>query len=54
MPLPGLPPQNWEIPADLTALHRYLNLIMARDSWKNTYYGEDLVIKGWDRHLAQH
>ncbi|GAB4816790.1 hypothetical protein N2152v2_003836 [Parachlorella kessleri] len=44
--------KNWEIPADLTAVHRYINLWFARDSWKNTQYSEDLVIKGWNRHLG--
>jgi hypothetical protein len=44
--------QNWEIPADLTAVYRYMNLMFARDSWKHTHYSEDLVIAGWNRHLG--
>jgi hypothetical protein len=28
----------------------YIAAFKARDSWKNTHYGEELVVKGWERH----
>lgn len=43
--------KGWEIPADLSAVYRYLNLIKARPSWKNTLYSEEAVVAGWKRHL---
>ncbi|PSC75758.1 putative beta-D-xylosidase 7 [Micractinium conductrix] len=42
--------RGWEMPAELTALRKYMDAFMARDSWRNTRYSEDLVIKGWERH----
>ena len=39
----GAARQGWEVPAGLTAVHRYANLMEARDSWKNTYYSPELV-----------
>lgn len=42
--------QDWEIPSHLTALKKYMDAFMERDSWKNTYYSPELVIKGWVRH----
>lgn len=42
--------QDWEMPSHLTALKKYMDTFMERDSWKNTYYSPELVIKGWERH----
>lgn len=42
--------QNWDMPSNLTAIQTYMDTFMARDSWKNTYYSPELVIKGWERH----
>lgn len=42
--------RNWSIPAKYEMIHKYMEAFMARDSWKNTYYSPDLVIKGWVRH----
>lgn len=38
------------MPAELAALKRYMDLFMARDSWKHTSYAPEVVIKGWERH----
>jgi glutathione dehydrogenase/transferase len=40
------------LPANLTAVKAYLEAMESRESWKNTYYAPELVIKGWNRHLA--
>jgi len=29
----------------------YLERLQSRQSWKNTYYSEELVNKGWKAHL---
>lgn len=42
--------RGWEIPSTLTAVSKYMDDFMSRDSWKNTYYSPELVIKGWERH----
>ena len=42
--------RGWEMPEKYTAIKNYMDAYMARDSWKNTYYSSDLVIKGWVRH----
>jgi hypothetical protein len=40
---------------DLLAEHipvrEYLERLQSRQSWKNTYYSEELVNKGWKQHL---
>ena len=38
------------MPSSLGAVAAYMDAFMARDSWKNTFYLPDLVIKGWERH----
>ena len=42
--------RGWEMPASLTAVAKYMDDFMSRESWKNTYYSPELVIKGWERH----
>ena len=42
--------RGWEIPAEFTSVLKYMDDFMSRDSWKNTYYSPELVIKGWERH----
>lgn len=43
--------RGWEMGADeYTNVKAYMDRFMARDSWKNTAYGPELVIKGWERH----
>eukprot|EP00204_Picochlorum_oklahomense_P004195 CAMPEP_0118799490 /NCGR_PEP_ID=MMETSP1161-20130426/1691_1 /TAXON_ID=249345 /ORGANISM="Picochlorum oklahomensis, Strain CCMP2329" /LENGTH=223 /DNA_ID=CAMNT_0006727199 /DNA_START=172 /DNA_END=843 /DNA_ORIENTATION=- len=42
--------RNWDMPSNLTAVQTYMDTFMGRDSWKNTYYSPELVIKGWERH----
>jgi hypothetical protein len=38
------------MPSSLSAVASYMDAFMARDSWKNTQYSPELVIKGWERH----
>lgn len=42
--------RGWEMPARFESIRAYMDAFMARDSWKNTYYSPELVIKGWVRH----
>lgn len=44
---------GWEMPAKYTAIRKMMDTFMTRDSWKNTYYSPELVIKGWIRHGAK-
>ena len=39
--------QGFEIPANLSALHKYLETIKSRQSWQNTQYSDELVLGGW-------
>ena len=49
-----LPPsQDWEMPAELTAVKRYMDTFMARDSWKHTVYSPEIVVQGWAKHGVQ-
>ena len=41
---------GWELPARYTAIRGLMAAFMARDSWKNTAYSPESVIKGWVRH----
>jgi hypothetical protein len=43
--------QNWDLPRDLTAVHRFMEAIQKRESWKNTYYTEKYVSDGWHKKL---
>lgn len=45
--------RGWELPAAFDEIHKYMNTFMERDSWKNTHYAPELVIKGWERHGFQ-
>jgi hypothetical protein len=38
------------MPAELSALQKYMDTFMQRDSWKNTFYSPELVIRGWSKH----
>ena len=42
--------RGFELPDSFTETKKYMDRFMERESWKNTYYGPDLVIKGWERH----
>ena len=43
--------RGWEMGAgEYENVKAYMDRFMARDSWKNTAYGEALVVKGWERH----
>lgn len=42
--------RGWQLPEKYTAIRTYMDSFMQRDSWKNTYYSPELVIKGWVRH----
>ncbi|KAL4430131.1 hypothetical protein ABPG77_004913 [Micractinium sp. CCAP 211/92] len=45
--------RGWHMPAELTAVQRYMDAFMARDSWQHTYYAPELVIAGWEKHGVQ-
>jgi glutathione S-transferase len=46
--------RGWEMgEGEYENVKAYMQRFMERDSWKNTLYGEDLVIKGWERHGAK-
>lgn len=42
--------RGWQLPEKYAAIKTYMDSFMQRDSWKNTYYSPELVIKGWVRH----
>ena len=42
--------RGWSFPDKFTAVKAYMDAFMARDSWKNTYYAPEIVVKGWVRH----
>lgn len=43
--------KGWTLPVEeYPNVRRYIDLFMTRESWKNTYYSPELVIKGWERH----
>jgi glutathione dehydrogenase/transferase len=42
--------RGWELPGSFTAIKAYMDAFMARESWHNTEYSPELVIKGWIRH----
>lgn len=44
--------KGFEIPKDLTALHKYLEGVQSRQSWQNTQYSDDLVLSGWKPKLG--
>ena len=46
--------KNWSMPGHLVAVTEYMKAMEERNSWKNTYYAPEYVIRGWERHLAQH
>ena len=41
------------MPAELTAVRRYMDAFMARPSWQHTVYAPELVVRGWARHGIQ-
>jgi len=43
--------KQWEVPKDLKALHKFMDAISQRESWKNTYYTEVYVLEGWNKKL---
>lgn len=43
--------KQWELPKELTAVHRFMEAIQKRESWKNTYYTEKYVADGWHKKL---
>jgi hypothetical protein len=51
-PAPLHPPQKWELPASLAAVRKYLDSVKATQEFKNTDYGTDAIIAGWNRHLG--
>jgi len=46
--------KGWSLPSGAAAVGEYLARVQALPAWKATAYGEDAVIAGWNRHLAQH
>ncbi|KXZ54613.1 hypothetical protein GPECTOR_4g678 [Gonium pectorale] len=46
--------KGWKLPAELPAVARYLDAVKALPEWKATYYSEELLLKGWKRHMDQH
>ncbi|KAG2490960.1 hypothetical protein HYH03_010637 [Edaphochlamys debaryana] len=46
--------RGWELPAEFTAIRKYLDAIKQMPEWKATDYGEAQILKGWERHMAQH
>ena len=43
--------QGVDFLAEHAPVKDYLERLKSRQSWKNTYYGEDLVNQGWKAHL---
>ena len=43
--------QGVDFLSEHAAVKDYLGRLQSRQSWKNTYYGEDLVNLGWKAHL---
>jgi glutathione S-transferase len=44
--------KKYVMPAEYTAIIKYMEAVKQLPGWKNTDYGTDLIIKGWTRHLA--
>ena len=44
--------QDWEIPAGLDSVHKYLQDLQQRPSWKATVPPTDAVIAGWTQKLG--
>ncbi|KAI3438883.1 hypothetical protein D9Q98_001298 [Chlorella vulgaris] len=44
--------RDWDVPAELQALQKYMELFMVRDSWNLTHYSPELVVAGWAKHGA--
>ena len=42
--------RGWKLPAKYVGIKTMLDQFKERDSWKNTHYSPELVIKGWARH----
>ncbi|KAK9830373.1 hypothetical protein WJX72_011371 [[Myrmecia] bisecta] len=43
--------KDFTVPERFTAVTSYLAAVQGRQSWKNTHYSEELVLKGWKAHL---
>lgn len=39
--------QGWQLPKEFSAIHRFLEKISSRQSWKNTLYTDKYVEDGW-------
>lgn len=44
--------KQWQLPAQMSAIQRYMGAVMQQPEWKATDYGQELIIKGWAAHLA--
>ena len=44
--------QKVDLPAEHGPVDEYLKRLQSRQSWQNTFYGEDLVNEGWRAHIS--
>jgi glutathione S-transferase len=42
--------KGWSLPGEFSAVRAYLDAWQGRESWRNTAYSPELVIKGWEKH----
>lgn len=42
-----MPTQDWDFPKEFTAIHKFMDAISQRKSWKATRYTEKYVQDGW-------
>ncbi|KAG0559814.1 hypothetical protein KC19_10G131200 [Ceratodon purpureus] len=43
---------NFKIPADLTALHKYIELLESRPSFQKTNSPDEMIIQGWQKKFS--
>ena len=49
-PAPPNPTQGLEVPAEWSALWRYLAFVQTLPSWQQVDYGSAKIIEGWGKH----
>lgn len=45
--------KQWELPTSLVAVRKYMDEFEKRESWKNTYYSPEMIVKGWGKALGK-
>lgn len=42
--------KGWSLPGEFAAVRAYLDAWQGRESWRNTAYSPELVVRGWEKH----